>query len=77
MAHEVSITVEVDGEFLLIPSIDPASGKKLDEGEATRRAIMGTLPIIGTFKSPEDAKVFAQKRSKAFIQAVGGPRLKK
>lgn len=66
MAHELSITVEIDGEFINLPTV--VAGKKITTDEAVRRFRDGKQKPLGgrTFKTLEAAVRAAKKRSRSF-----------
>lgn len=59
---ERSITVEMDGEHKVMPSI--VEGKQRTPKEAVDMHIQGKNPATGSFKTKEEAEDFAQRRSK-------------
>lgn len=69
MSHELSITVEADGKFFLIPSI--VNGVQLSPKEAFAHA-MRTKKFLGIFDSKEEANEFAGLRS--MVGPIIGPR---
>ena len=63
---EVSITIERDGKFFNIPSIDRITGKAMSQPEAVRRAESdGLLRRALGFDSLDDAVAAARSRSKS------------
>lgn len=62
MSHELSITVEADGKYFLIPTV--VNGKKLKPEEAAREFQQRRIkPLMGPFTSKEEAKKAAERRS--------------
>ena len=69
MAHELSMTFEIDGKFVNVKSV--MGGETLTGAEAFRRAVNIGDNIIGTFSTMDEAVKAAEKRSRDFGKTKG------
>ena len=73
MAHIKGRSFGFGGKEVLLPSIDPKTGRSMSDDEIVGRFRKGTLKAIGTFKSPQAATKFSKKLSKGFNPRAKNP----
>ena len=64
MSHEKTITVEIDGQHIILPTV--VDGKDVTPDESVNMFRRGRINPLGVYPTQEEADKAARKRSRSF-----------